>query len=217
MILVNFKLFEESFGDKAIELAKICKKVAENSKIPIVPIVSALDVYRIKNEVGIEVFVQHTDGTLTGEETGYISSIQVKLVGADGALINHSEHKLKPGTIKKLLKQWPKDFKSIVCIQSLGQTTRWAKNIKPTLIAYEPSEFIGNKEKSVSTEKPEVIKKVTEFYKDVPVLVGAGIHSKEDVKIALELGAKGILVASYVVKAMDPEKALRELVEGFAK
>lgn len=215
MILVNFKLYKECFGEKAVELAQICKKVSMNSGVKIIPVVSALDVYRIKNEVGIEVYIQHTDGITTGEKTGYISTEQAILMGASGALINHSEHKLKPGTIKKILKDWPINFKSVVCLQRLGQTTSWAKNIKPDFIAYEPSELIGNRDKSVATEKPEVIKKITEYYSDIPVLVGAGIHNAKDVKVSLNLGAKGILVASYVVKSTNPEKALVELCKGF--
>ena len=46
----------------------------------------------------------------------------------------------------------------------------------------------------------------------MPVLCGAGIHTGEDVKKSRELGAKGILVASGVVKAKDQRKALKELI-----
>ena len=38
-------------------------------------------------------------------------------------------------------------------------------------------------------------------------------NQQEDVKIALELGAKGILLASGVTKAKDPEKVLNDLVK----
>jgi len=40
----------------------------------------------------------------------------------------------------------------------LGQSETWAKNITPDFIAYEPKDLIGSKEKSVASEKPEVIK-----------------------------------------------------------
>lgn len=215
MILVNFKIYKETFGDKAIVLAKICRKVMEETGVKIYPVVSALDVYRVVSTVGIEVFIQHTDGPVEGAKTGKVSIEQAKRAGAVGSLINHSEDKIIPGTIKKMLAQWPSDFKSVVCIQTLGQMERWAKNIKPTMVAYEPSELIGNREKSVASEKAESIKKVAEFYKSIPVLVGAGIHSAEDVKISLEMGAKGILLATDVVKATDPEQQLRELALGF--
>ena len=168
-----------------------------------------------KLPAGEEVWLQHVDAEDEGAKSGFISRIQAKSIGIAGSLLNHSEHKLKPGTIKKILKSWPDNFKSVVCLQSWGQAEGWAKNIKPTYVAYEPSEFIGNREKSVATEKPELIKKMAEFYKSVPLLVGAGVHSKEDVQISLKLGAKGVLVATDVVRADDPEKELRELAEGF--
>ena len=215
MILINFKIYKETFGDKAVELAKICKSVMEKTGVRIIPVVSALDVYRISKEVGIEVLIQSTDGSVEGAKTGYVALEQAKMAGASGSTINHSEHKLKPGTIKKLISSSPTDFKSIVCLQSWGQIEGWAKSIKPTMIAYEPSELIGNKEKSVASEKPEMIKKIVEHYKDIPVLVGAGIHSKEDIQVSLELGAKGFILATDVVKAEDPEKELVELAEAF--
>jgi triosephosphate isomerase len=46
----------------------------------------------------------------------------------------------------------------------------------------------------------------------VPVLCGAGVKTGKDVRRALELGAKGVLLASGVVKAKDPRKALQDLV-----
>jgi triosephosphate isomerase len=178
-------------------------------------VVCALDAYRIITEVGIEVFLQHADGTIDGAKTGKISIEQAKKIGVVGSLLNHSEDRMIPGTIKKQLALWPSDFKSVACIQTLGQMERWARNIKPNFIAYEPSELIGSKDKSVASENPEAIKKVADFYKGIPVLVGAGVHSKVDVMTSLKLGAKGILVATDVVKAKDPEKELRELADGF--
>src|SRR4030042_2045269 len=86
---------------------------------------------------------------------------------------------------------------------------------RPGFLAYEPPEFIGNRTNSVASVKPEVIKDFTKAIKGIPVLVGAGIHSQQDVKTALELGAKGILVATDVVLAKKPEKELLDLAGGF--
>ena len=46
---------------------------------------------------------------------------------------------------------------------------------------------------------------------NVAPLCGAGITNSGDVQKALELGTKGILVASGVVKAKNPEKILEEM------
>jgi triosephosphate isomerase len=44
----------------------------------------------------------------------------------------------------------------------------------------------------------------------VDPLCGAGVNSREDVEKAGELGCKGVLVSSAVMKAEDP----REVLEG---
>lgn len=215
MILVNFKIYKETFGDGAIRMAEVCKKVSLKTGVKIVPVVSALDAFRIKEKLGIEVYLQSVDEFSDGAKNGFISPFQAKELGIDGAVLNHSEHKIKPGTVKKMLKNWPSDFKSVVCISSLGQAERWAKNIKPNMIAYEPKELIGNTEKSVASEKSEIIAKMVKKYPKIPVLVGAGIHSKEDVEVSLKKKAKGVFISTFIIKAKDPEKELTEIASAF--
>lgn len=215
MILVNFKIYKETFGNGAMELAKICKKVMEETKVEIIPVVSALDAVRIIRETGVRPILQSVDEYFEGAKTGYISPIQAKALGIRGTLLNHSEHKIKPGTIKKMLRKWPEGFESIVCVQTLGQSEAWARKIKASMIAYEPGFLIGSKDKSVSSEKAEVIRKMVKNYAPISVIVGAGIKSGTDVKIALEMGAKGVLVASGVVEDKDPYGRLLELAKAF--
>ena len=85
----------------------------------------------------------------------------------------------------------------------------------PDFVAVEPPELIGS-DTSVSTAQPELIsdsvKKICNGFDCHSVLVGAGVKSGQDVKIALELGASGVLLASGVAKAEEPEKAILELL-----
>ncbi len=215
MIAVNFKVYECTFKNGSLELAKICRKVQEKTKVKIIPVVSALDARMIKEKVGGEVWIQNSDDLFEGAVSGSISPLQAKAAGIDGTLLNHSECRKKPGTIKKMLAAWPKDYKVTLCLSSFGQAEKWAKDLKVDYIAYEPRYLIGSSDKSVATEKPEVIKKMVDLFGKTPVLAGAGIHSQEDVRVSLKLGAKGILIASYIVKNEDPEKRLMELAECF--
>jgi triosephosphate isomerase len=68
----------------------------------------------------------------------------------------------------------------------------------------------------VSSADPQVVKGSVDAVKNVNenvrVLCGAGISKGEDLQAALELGSAGVLLASGVVKAEDPEKALEHLV-----
>jgi len=70
---------------------------------------------------------------------------------------------------------------------------------------------------SVSNAKPEVIKEAVDKVKaknsDVKVLAGAGVKDANDVKVALELGAEGVLAASHIVKSEDPEKIIKEMAD----
>ncbi len=203
MIIVNFKLYPQTFGDGAINLTKICTKVSQQTGVKIIPAVSALDCYRVNSP------------TLLQSVDNFTQAIQASKIGVLGTLLNHSDHRLKPGTISQILKNFPQNFMSILCLQSLGQATTWAKKLKPTYFAYEPKELIGNKYQSVATVKPETITNIAKELGKTPLLVGAGIHCQADVIASLKLGAIGILVSSDIVTSSDPESQLLDLAQGF--
>ena len=81
------------------------------------------------------------------------------------------------------------------------------------VIAVEPPELIGG-DISVSTARPELISDSVQKISKVPVLVGAGVKNGADVRIARKLGAVGVLIASGVTKANDPEAVLLDLAQG---
>lgn len=214
MILINFKIYKETFGDGAVELAKIIKRVGEKYKIRIVITASALDAVRLK-DLGVEVWLQNVDEYNEGRHTGWISAQQAMDLGIKGSLINHFEHQGKKGTIAKIIKNKPKGFEIMCCVKSVGQIEDWVAKLKPDYIFYEPPELIGSSDKSVASEKPESIKKAVEKAGEIPLMVGAGVRSKEDVKISLKMGAKSVGLASGLVLNQDPEKVLTDIVEGF--
>lgn len=191
LVVINFKKAEN-----VLELAKACEKAAKQAKIIIA--VLPKDVF-IASKVKIPVYLQ------------YINS-KTRTKGAKGTLLNHSDNPISNSKIKSYLKLARKaKLITVTCCT----TTKRAKEIakfKPDFIAVEPKELIGGKI-SVSTAKPSLISNTVNAVK-IPILCGAGIHSKEDVKKALKLGAKGVLVSSAVAKAKNPEKALKELVKG---
>ena len=89
--------------------------------------------------------------------------------------------------------------------------------LNPDYIAIEPPELIGG-DISVTSASPEIVensvKNIKKINPKVKVLCGAGVKTGKDVKKALELGTEGVLLASGVVKAENPEKVLRDLVDG---
>ncbi len=208
MIVINFKAYRQGTGKQAEKLAKICSKFSKKERIVVA--VQESDIKTISKIRGITVFAQHVDAVEYGAHTGAILAEDVKKAGAKGSLLNHSEKRIPFKDIKFSVEKLKKlKMKSIVCARNIKEAKKIAK-LNPDYIAYEPPDLIGGKI-SVSKAKPDIIKRVVQAIK-IPVLVGAGIHTKEDVVIAKKLGAKGILVSSAVVKAKNPEKALRNLL-----
>jgi triosephosphate isomerase len=181
-------------------------------------VVQAVDVYRVSREVLVPVYAQHADGIGYGAHTGWVLPEAVKEAGAMGALINHSEKKIRMEksevsldlTIKRCKEV---GLKTVVCGEDVEEVEEILE-LNPDFVAYEPPELIGGRV-SVSSAKPEVVSKVLELAGQEKVLIGAGVNSGEDVRVGLELGVFGFLIASAVMKAKDPEVALRELVKGY--
>ncbi len=217
MIVVNFKTYRQGSGREAVELAKVCRSVSRQTGVDIIPAVQALDLSAVTEEVSGPVFLQHLDLFPQGAFSGAVSLKTALEHKAAGTILNHSERKLAPGTIRqtiRLCRQLDKNFKLIVCCRSLTQARKFLK-FKPDFLAYEPVELIGG-DISVSTAKKEVVKNFVDLIdkKTTPV-IGAGIKHARDIKIGRQLGAKGFLVASGVVLADDPKKQLLALASGF--
>ena len=140
----------------------------------------------------------------------------VKKSKVSGALINHSEHRISPKEIANLVRRLKKlKMKTVVCVKNVREAEKYAK-LNPTYIAIEPPELIGTG-RAISTERPGLITKslsaVKKARNSTKLLCGAGIVTSEDVKRAMELGSRGILVASGIVKSRNWNRD----IEGFAK
>ena len=83
------------------------------------------------------------------------------------------------------------------------------------MVAVEPPELIGG-DVSVTSVDPRIVSDTVEVVNsinpEVTTLCGAGVKNGMDVAKAIELGTSGVLLASGVTKAQDPESVLRDLV-----
>ncbi|HDI73253.1 MAG TPA: triose-phosphate isomerase [Candidatus Altiarchaeales archaeon] len=216
-IIINFKTYEESTGDNALKLAKICDEVAKETGAKIIVVPQFADIYRISNEVKIQVYSQGIDNIKFGSYTGHVLAESVKAAGASGSLLNHSERRIKLADIEACIEKLRSlGMVSIVCTNNIN-TTKAAAAIGPDFVAVEPPELIGSGI-PVSQAKPEIVSGSVDAAKEVNpkvgVLCGAGITKGEDIKKAIELGTEGVLLASGVVKAKDPKAVLMDLVGG---
>jgi len=217
VILVNFKAYPEAMGPKAVALAKIAAEVADRVGASIVVAPTATDVARVAHEVRIPVFAQHVDAVEAGARTGWVPPEAAIAAGAAGTLLNHSERKVPRKDLEFLIARCSSlGLEVVVCADDLAEAEAIA-GLSPEFIAIEPPELIGG-DLSVTKAKPEIVAGAVERIRranpKVDVLCGAGVKTGRDVARAIELGTVGVLLATGVVKAKDPKKALTDLARG---
>lgn len=219
MFVINFKNYEEISGSSSLRLAKVALKISKKYKVKI----AVCPPQHLMSEVAklpVMTFAQHLDTSKAGSTTGHVIPELVKKSKIVGSLINHSEHRLPSNDIEELVSRLKAlGMISVVCVKDVSEAAKYSK-LNPDYIAIEPPELIGTG-KAVSKERPEVItdsvKVVESANNSTQLLCGAGIVSGDDVSRALELGAKGILVASGIVKAKNWQKAIKEFAQAFKK
>ena len=215
MFVINCKNYEEISGDKIIKFIKIAEKISKKYKVKIAISPPQHLVGLVANS-SIPILAQHIDVSKVGSTTGFIIPELLKKSKVKGSIINHSEHRITNREIEKLVLKL-KELKmiSILCVKDIAEVKKYVK-LNPDYIAIEPPELIGSG-KAVSKEKPELIAKAASIVNNsknkTKLLCGAGIVSGEDVAKAIELGSKGILVASGIIKAKDWNKVISEFAK----
>ena len=216
MFIINCKNYDEIAGDKIIKIAKTAEKISNKYKVPIA-IAPPHHLIPLITKFKIMVLAQHVDDKKVGSTTGFMIPEIVKKSKINGSIINHSEHRISEKEITSLVKRLTKlKLKTVLCVKNVNEVKKYVK-LNPTFIAIEPPGLIGTG-RAISTEKPSLIidavQAVRSAKNSTKLLCGAGIVSGQDVSKARELGSKGILVASGIIKARNWEKIISEFCKG---
>ena len=214
-ILINLKTYSEGAGQRAHSIAGAAEQVAQESGVVIALAPSYMNIHPLSMHYSFPVYAQHVDGAEPGAHTGAITAEALKMAGAQGSLVNHSERRLTLADIDSAVTALRNaDLAAVICTNNEA-TSAAAAALAPAYVAIEPPELIGSGV-SVSKANPDIIRRSVDAVRnvnpDVEILTGAGIQSGECVKIALDLGTSGVLLASSVVKAKAPIAVLRDLV-----
>jgi len=218
MFIINCKNYEEIAGDKIVKFVKIVEKISKKYKLKIA-VAPPQHLVGLVSKSSIPIISQHVDVSKIGSTTGFVVPELLKKSNVYGSLINHSEHRISSKEIELLVSKL-RDLKmiSILCVKDVAEVKKYAK-LNPDYIAIEPPELIGSG-KAVSKEKPDLIIKAVNAVKsaknNTKLLCGAGIVSGEDVSKASELGSKGILVASGIIKAKSWTKIITEFAKSMS-
>ena len=213
LIVVNFKTYQSASGESAEQLAKVMEQFV-NRNYRMIAVVSAFDLSSIStNSDELQVWSQHLDPVGKGSHTGWLEPDLAIQRGAVGTIINHAEHKVTLEHVKDLMAMLPENFPICACAADVDEAIALAK-LGPTFIAVEPPELIGG-DISVTSADPSIVSNTVAAVKstnpNVRVLCGAGVKNGADVKMAIELGAEGVLLASGVTKASDVNSVLDDL------
>jgi triosephosphate isomerase len=216
LILVNFKTYIEATGKRGVELAKIADRVSRDSGVTIAVAPQFTDLKAVTEAVEIPVFSQHVDPIKPGAFTGHVLAEAVKAAGASGTILNHSERRIRISEIEEALSlARVSDLASLVCTDTPGVSAA-VGSLDPDMIAIEPPDLIGTGV-AVSKARPELItnsiKRIRSVNNSVDILCGAGVSTAEDVGKALELGTRGVLVSSSVVKGTNPAQLLENMTD----
>ena len=217
-LIINLKNYLEISGDKALSFTREAEKVSERTDTEIILSPPQVLLAWVAKNTKLRVIAQHVDVQQPGPSTGFSIPEIVKDVGGAGSLINHSEHPINQEIIRDLIPRLRSlGLLSIVCAKNLSELRDFS-SMCPDYVAIEPPELIGTK-KSIATEKPSLITDSFQHLKLVAsrsqLICGAGINSSEDIRIAVNLGSKGILAVSSVVKSKNWYEKIYELASQF--
>lgn len=217
IIIVNLKTYSRSRGQGALEIAQALEEVAAETGVAFAVAPNAFDVRLLAKGTSLPILAQHVDAVIEGSHTGHLTPEAAKAAGAVGSLVNHSECRLRLADIEHVVERLTScQLDSVVCTNN-ATVSRAAASVHPTFVAVEPPELIGG-DVSVTAADPGVVSYSVEMVKDVDpkvkVLCGAGVKTGEDVRIALELGTEGVLLASGVALADDVRAVARDLASG---
>jgi triosephosphate isomerase len=215
-IALNLKAYPESAGEGGLRLSRLADEIAADTDAKIIVCPQPQQLELIARELKhATAFAQHADAVDAGAKTGWLPVESVKASGAQGTLVNHSEHRLKREEVEFVVEKAKLiGLRVMVCAADLDESLAFAVDLQPWAVAYEPPKLIGSGI-SVSTAQPEIVEKFVQRMgneaPDVVPVVGAGVTTVADVKKCFELGADGVLLASAFVKSKDPAALLKEM------
>ncbi len=221
VLAVNYKAYRTAYGSLGLRISKeidsIAKEYKGNVRVILLPPLTELN--KVSSEVEVaNVFAQHVDPVDEGPYTGYVTIDMIKEAGAVGVMVNHSERRLRLDEIYFILNKARKAGLEVLACADTAEVAAAISVLNPNMLAIEPPELIGTGI-PVSKAKPEVVLKtlnlVRKYNDKITILTGAGITTGDDVKAAINLGTQGVLVASAVMKSVDPRKAFEDLIKAF--
>jgi triosephosphate isomerase len=217
--IVNYKSYPEATGPEAEKLTGQIVEAVKNPAVQLTICPQTSDIFRLREKFpDLNIWAQHIDPVDPGKTTGWVSAEAIAEAGANGVLINHSEHALRlPVITENIALARENGMASCVAVASL-EAARDIVILKPDFIAFEPPELIASGHSLMEVDPSEArafIEEIRSMGFSGNTILGAGVSNAQDIRGALELGYTGVLLSSAITKSPKPRQAVSELLEGF--
>ncbi|AKU08101.1 MULTISPECIES: triose-phosphate isomerase [Haloferax] len=215
---VNFKVYPDTSGEDALAFARMLETIEAETDARFVLTPQLPDIRLITEHTDLAVTAPAMDAVEPGRGMGKILPETVADAGADGVVINHAENRdTLSDLVWKIERCRDLDLDSVVCVDSI-EMGRAVAEFDPDSMIYEMPEDISSDRAITQTHPDRVRAFMSMVEAENPrtrVLVGGGISTAEDVRLAFEQGGHATGAASAVSLASDPESLLRDIAASF--
>ena len=201
------------YGNDIIELAKIADAASEKYDIRVIFTTPYANIQQVAAETkNLYVFAPHMDADPVGRLLANVLPESMKVAGAVGAMLNHSERPLHVAALCKTIERARAlDMMTIVCADTIREAKAVAQ-MGPDMMVVEPVELIGTGEACGLEYVKASVEIVHSVDPGIGVLVGGGIANGKDVYDVIMAGADATGSSSGIAKAKDPGKMVEEML-----
>lgn len=215
---VNFKIYPDTGGDEGLAFAKAVERVQAETDATFVLTPQIPDLRRIAAETDLAVTTPIVHGATPGRGIGKVLPETVSAAGASGAVINHAEDRDTLSAIASKVRRCDDvGMDSVVCVDSVEMGRAVAASDPDSMVFEKPADI--STDRAITQTHPDRVRAFVEMVDETnprtAVLVGGGISTADDVRLAFEQGADATGAASAVSPANDPEARLRSIAAAF--
>lgn len=218
-LILNFKTYPEASGKQAVELARIVDQTDNLPDVEVIICPQAADIYRVREHFPyMPIWAQHTDAIEPGKHTGWTSPENIKMAGANGTILNHSEHQIEIANIERHIQTANQFGLTVGCAVADLEMAQTIIPSNPDMIMFEPPSLVSSGTSLIDVDHATALNFHDELRGSFtnPILIGAGISDENDVRGALQIGYDGVMLASGFATAADPGEFLRKILSAFA-
>lgn len=216
MIIFNLKRHPESTGKNAVDIVQMFENLilegkVSTEKFTVAP--SILDIASLRKQFRkVNLMSQDVSVSVSESPTGASTPEKLVLDGITFSLYNHSETRsFSDSFVEDIRSIQSRGVSLVVCVENLEEA-KLALEANAFGIAYEPKELIGSGV-SVSTRPEEVTEFINLVQDKSMAIIGAGVSTGDDVRECMNLGAKGAILSSALVKAENKQAKALELLQ----